>query len=71
MIDNLPELSETVVFDIVDELTDEPGFETWWRSLSETKRTILCKAMEEHVTSNIERQAAVDLKKAGVVCQKS
>lgn len=60
----MKDLADTIVFDIIDEFTDEPAFATWWWGLPESKREELKVASSKAVSSNIERQAQLDLLKA-------
>lgn len=59
----MKKLADTIVFDIVDELTDEKGFDAWWHGLCADKRDRLTKVMSDHVTSNILRQCEVNRKR--------
>lgn len=56
-------LADIIVFDIVDELSDEEGFDAWWHELGPEKRYQLTEVMAGCVTSNIKRQREVDMKR--------
>ena len=45
---------EQIVFDIIDELTDEAPFSKWWFDLSEEKRDDLLKALETRTKDNLK-----------------
>lgn len=59
----MKDLADVIVFDIVDELSDEEGFDAWWHELCADKRDRLTKVMSDHVTSNILRQCEVNRKR--------
>lgn len=45
---------EQIVFDIIDELTDEAPFANWWWDLPDTKRDALIKTLELRTQSNLK-----------------
>lgn len=45
---------QQIVFDIIDELTDEAPFATWWWGLSEEKRSDVLQTLEQRTLDNIK-----------------
>jgi len=48
-------LSDIIVFDIIDELTDEKGFDSWWFGLGKSKQNLVTKVMSITVVARIEQ----------------
>lgn len=45
---------EQIVFDIIDELTDESDFAKWWFDLPDNKRATLLKTLENRTKDNLK-----------------